>query len=158
MPVKMGIKLHSPAFNEGERIPDKYTCVGENISPPLTWGGIDATVRSWVLIVDDPDAQKGTFTHWVIYNIPAGAQGLPEGLLSDEKLQSGAIQGMNDAMKVGYAGPCPPPGPAHHYRFNIYALDTVLTLQPRVTKNQVLDAMNGHTVSQGRLTGIFQRT
>jgi Raf kinase inhibitor-like YbhB/YbcL family protein len=158
MPVKMGIKLQSPAFNEGERIPDKYTCVGENISPPLTWGGIDATVRSWVLIIDDPDAQKGTFTHWVIFNIPAGAQGLPEGLLSDEKLQSGAIQGMNDTMKTGYAGPCPPPGSVHHYQFNIYALDTVLTLQTRATKNQVLGAMNGHTVSQGRLTGIFQRT
>lgn len=157
MEVQLGLKLQSSVFKEGDRIPDKYTCNGENVSPPLTWSKGDSTVKSWALIVEDPGAPRGVFTHWVIYNIPAGTTSLPEGVPASEKAQNGAVQGKNDSLKTGYTGPCPPPGPVHHYLFNLYGLDKTLELSSGASKQQVLGAIKGHIVSQGRLTGVYQR-
>ncbi len=157
MEVKLGLKLQSTAFKEGERVPDKYTCNGENISPPLSWNKTENTFKSWALILEDPDAPRGIFTHWVIYNIPANITSLPEAVPTTEKIQNGALQGKNDAMKLGYTGPCPPPGPVHHYNFNLYALDNMLNLSAGASKQQLLDTIQGHIISQGKLTGIYQR-
>lgn len=157
MEVKSSLNLQSAAFKNGESIPDKYTCNGENISPPLSWSTAWNNIKSWALIVDDPDAPRGIFTHWVVFNIPSNVTGLPEAVRTAENIQNGALQGKNDAMKLGYTGPCPLPGPVHHYNFNIYALDTTLDLSAGASKKQLLDAMQGHIISQGKLTGIFQR-
>jgi Raf kinase inhibitor-like YbhB/YbcL family protein len=155
--VKSSLKLQSTVFKEGERIPDEYTCDGKNISPPLSWSGPDNTLNSWVLIVEDPDAPRGIFTHWIIYNIPANITSLPEAVPTTEKTPNGALQGKNDSLKLGYTGPCPPPGPVHHYDFTLYALDSPLNLPAGVSKKQLLEAMQGHIISQGKLTGIYQR-
>lgn len=156
MEVRLGLKLHSTAFKEGERIPDKYTCNGENVSPPLSWSKPEATVRSWALIVEDPDAPRGIFTHWLIYNMPASITSLPEAVPAREKLDDGSLQGKNDALKIGYAGPCPPPGPLHHFIFHLYALDTLLDLPGGAERKQFLKALNGHIAVQGKLTGVYQ--
>jgi Raf kinase inhibitor-like YbhB/YbcL family protein len=157
MDVKLGLKLQSAAFKEGERIPDKYTCNGENISPPLSWNKAEKSYKSWALTVEDPDAPRGIFAHWVIYNISPEVTSLPEAVPTTEKVRNGALQGKNSALKLGYSGPCPPPGPVHHYNFNLYALDNMLNLSVGASKQQLLDAMQGHIVSQGKLIGIYQR-
>jgi len=157
MEIKLGLKLQSTAFKDGERVPDKHTCDRENISPPLSWNKVDRSVKSWALILEDPDAPRGVFTHWIVYNIPANVTGLPEAIPAAGKLQNGAMQGKNDALKVGYTGPCPPPGPVHHYNFTLYALDNLLNLPEGVSKKPVMDAMQGHIISQGKLTGLYQR-
>ena len=156
MEVKLDIKLQSPAFRDGERIPDKFTCNGENISPPLSWSRGPEGTGSWALIMEDPDSPRKVFTHWLIYNIPAGMTGLPEALPTGQKLDSGVLQGKNDTLKSGYTGPCPPPGPMHHYIFNLYALDAALTLPGGVDKEQLLEAINGHVLARGKLTGVYQ--
>jgi Raf kinase inhibitor-like YbhB/YbcL family protein len=151
------LKLQSSAFKEGERIPEKYTCDGESISPPLSWHMIDTSVMSWTLILFDPDAARGGFNHWVIYNLPPEATGLPEAVPATNKLSNGALQGKNDTLKEGYSGPCPPPGPAHHYVFTLYALSTKLKLPSGVSRKQLLDAMKGHIISEGKLIGLYSR-
>jgi Raf kinase inhibitor-like YbhB/YbcL family protein len=108
-------------------------------------------------VVDDPDALGGAFTHWVVFNLPAGSRGLPEAVSSGGQLPAGALQGENDFGKAGYGGPCPPPGPPHHYRFTLYALDITLDLSPGATVEQVLGAMRGHILAWGQLTGTYQR-
>lgn len=156
MEVKMGLKLQSKAFKEGGRIPDKYTCNGDDVSPALSWSKAEADVKSWVLIVEDPDAPRGVFTHWLIYNLPADTTSLAEGIPKKEKLDNGALQGKNDTLKVGYSGPCPPPGPVHHYHFNLYALDTMLDLPPGASKQQVMNSMRGHIKAQGKMIAVYQ--
>jgi Raf kinase inhibitor-like YbhB/YbcL family protein len=156
--VKLTLKLQSTAFKEGGRIPDKYTCNGENVSPSLSWNKADSSVKSWALILEDPDAPRGVFTHWIIFNIPGNVNSLPEALTTTEKVQNGALQGKNDALKTGYAGPCPPPGPVHHYNFNLYALDSMLNVSAGASKKQVQDAMKGHIISQGKLVVVYQST
>ncbi len=156
MEIKLGLKLQTTAFKEGDRIPDKYTCNGENISPPLSWSKAESSFKSWALLLEDPDAPRGMFTHWAIYNIPSNINSLPEAVPTTGKIQNGALQGKNDAMKLGYTGPCPPPGPVHHYNFNLYALDTMLDLSSGASRKQLLNAMQGHIVSQGKLSGIYQ--
>ena len=153
----MTIAVSSPAFKEGERIPTKYTCEGQDVSPPLTWSQISPGAQSLVLIADDPDAPVGVFTHWVIFNLPPDSQGLPEAVPVEKQLPSGAIQGENDFGKIGYGGPCPPPGSPHHYQFTLYALDQPLDLKAGVSKKQLLAAMQGHILAQGQLTGTYQR-
>jgi hypothetical protein len=147
----------SSVFQEGERIPAKYTCEGEDISPPLTWGEVPAGTKSFALIVDDPDAPGGVFTHWVLFNLPATSRELPEAVPTQPQLPNGALQGKNDFGKIGYGGPCPPPGSPHRYRFNLYALDQPLELKAGATKKQVLEAIQGHILAQAQLTGIYQR-
>ncbi|WHZ16452.1 MAG: Phospholipid-binding protein, YbhB/YbcL family [Nitrospira sp.] len=153
----MAFELTGSVFKEGELIPNKYTCEGSDLSPPLRWNNPPAGTRSFVLIVDDPDAPVGTWVHWVLYNIPIDVRGLAEGLPALETLPNDALQGLNDFKRIGYGGPCPPPGPPHRYVFTLYALDRDLNLKPRATKAQVLDAMKGHVLGEAHLTGRFGR-
>lgn len=153
----MAFELTGSVFKEGELIPNKYTCEGSDLSPPLRWNNPPAGTRSFVLIVDDPDAPVGTWVHWVLYNIPIDVRGLAEGLPALETLPNDALQGLNDFKRIGYGGPCPPPGPPHRYVFTLYALDRDLNLKLRATKTQVLDAMKGHVLGEAHLTGRFGR-
>ena len=153
----MTLSISSPAFQDGERIPAKYTCQGQDISPPLKWNRVPNETQSLALILDDPDAPSGVFTHWVIFNLPPDSRELPEAVPAASQLPSGALQGKNDFGKIGYGGPCPPPGYPHRYRFTLYALDRQLDLKAGSSKKQVLNAMEGHILAQGQLTGTYQR-
>ena len=153
----MALSISSPVFQEGEGIPAKYSCEGQDISPPLAWGEPPAGTNSFALIVDDPDAPGRVFTHWVLFNLPADSRELPEAVPTQPQLSSGALQGKNDFGKTGYGGPCPPPGRPHRYQFTLYVLDQLLDLKPGASKQQVLEAMQGHILDQGQLTGIYQR-
>jgi Raf kinase inhibitor-like YbhB/YbcL family protein len=150
-------QLTSPAFVPGGDIPVKHTCDGSDASPPLRWTNPPANTRGFVLIVDDPDAPAGTWVHWVLYGIPAPVRQLPDGVPSDDTVPRIGTQGVNDFHKVGYGGPCPPSGPAHRYRFRLYALDTGLMLSPRRTKAEVLEAIEGHVLGQAQLMGRYKR-
>ena len=152
----MTLSLSSTAFAAGKPIPAIYTCTGRSVSPPLAWTGAPAGTASFALILDDPDAPIGTFVHWVIYNIPAASNGLPEAVPSSAKLADGSLQGNNGAGQAGYTGPCPPSG-THRYFFKLYALDTVLNLSSGVNKDQLLKAMQGHILAQGELMGTFSK-
>lgn len=153
----MSFELTSSAFKEGEGIPRRYTCEGEDVSPPLHWSVPPEATKSFAIIADDPDAPAGTWVHWVIYNLPLDLRGLAEAVPAKEQLPSGALQGLNDSKRVGYGGPCPPPGRPHRYYFKLYALDTMLALKPRATKAQVLEACKGHVLAETQLMGRFAR-
>jgi Raf kinase inhibitor-like YbhB/YbcL family protein len=153
----MAITLTSTAFGEGETIPKTYTADGTNVSPPLQWGDPPAGTQSFALIADDPDAPRGTWVHWVLFDLPAGERGLGEGTPAAESLPGGARQGKNDFGKLGYGGPSPPPGKPHRYFFKLYALDKPLSLSPGATKAQVEGAMKGHVLAEGRLMGKYGR-
>jgi Raf kinase inhibitor-like YbhB/YbcL family protein len=154
---KMPFIITSPAFAEGAKVPVKYTCDGQNISPVLDWADSPAGTASFALIMDDPDAPMGVFTHWVMYNLPPDTQGLPEAVTKNSQLSGGALQGKNGGGTIGYIGPCPPKGSPHHYRFTLYALDKSLDLAAGATKDQALQAMEGHILGQSQLVGIYQR-
>ncbi|MBI2986036.1 MAG: YbhB/YbcL family Raf kinase inhibitor-like protein [Deltaproteobacteria bacterium] len=153
----MAMELKSSAFQSGAEIPRKYTCDGTDLSPPLRWENTPAGTKAFALIADDPDAPVGTWVHWVIYDLPPEPKELAEGIATSETLPNGAKQGINDFRKVGYGGPCPPPGPAHRYFFKLYALDALTNLKPRVTKQQLLDAMKGRILAEAQLTGRYKR-
>lgn len=155
--AEMILTMSSPAFEEGSRIPTKYSCQGQDVSPALQWGEPPEGTQSFVLIVDDPDAPGGVFTHWVLFNIPSATRQLPEAAPTIPRLADGSLQGKNDFGKIGYGGPCPPPGHAHRYQFTIYGLDQMLDLKTGASRKQVLEAMMGHILGQGRLTGSYQR-
>ena len=146
----MPIQITSAAFEEGTTIPVKYTCDGEDISPPLAWSGVPDGTKSLVLITDDPDAPVGTWVHWVLFNLPADTNSLPEGV------QGVGTDGNNSWRRPGYGGPCPPSG-THRYFFKLYALDTALEVEPGMTKQDLLDAMQGHILAIGQLMGTFTR-
>jgi hypothetical protein len=153
-------KISSTAFKHQAPIPAKYTCTGADVSPVLSWEGAPSGTKSFVLICDDPDAPAGTWVHWVIYNIPTDIHQLPEGVVKSDIVSTvgGAKQGVNDFRKVGYGGPCPPPGHGvHHYHFKLYALDQELNLKPGATKRQVEAAMHDHILGQAELIGTFER-
>ena len=152
----MDIKVTSSAFKEGEMIPGKYTCDGDDCSPPLGWSGIPGGTKSIALISDDPDAPMGDWVHWVAFNMPPDTKGLPENVPSAEKLDNGATQGRHGGGGIGYAGPCPPSG-THRYYFKIYALDKILELKAGATKRERLKAMEGHILAQGELMGRYKR-
>jgi len=152
----MDIKIESSAFDEGGIIPVKYTCDGEDVSPPLEWSGVPEGAKTLVLISDDPDAPMGTWVHWVLFNLPATVNNLPEDIPPVQTMENGAKQGMNDFRKIGYGGPCPPGG-THRYYFKIYALDTEIDLEAGATKPEVLRAMEGHILAQGQLMGRYSR-
>lgn len=154
---EMEISLSSTAFKDGERIPAKYTCEGQDISPPLEWGEPPSGTRAFALIMDDPDAPVGVFTHWVIFNIASDSRQLVEAIPTQSQLPDGALQGKNDFDRTGYGGPCPPAGPTHHYQFTLYALDQPLDLKAGISKKQLLSAMQDHVLAQGQLTGTYQR-
>ncbi len=151
------IQLTSAAFGYGDKIPVRFTCEGDDVSPPLQWSGSPVETRSFALIVDDPDAPRGTWVHWVLYNLPAAAVELAQAVPTLPEMPSGARQGRNTAGEMAYAGPCPPPGKPHRYFFRLYALDIMLSLQPGVTREELEHAMEQHIVAQGTLMGTYQR-
>ena len=153
----MALTVLSSAFQEGSEIPARYTCEGQDVSPALTWEEPPAETQSFALIMDDPDAPGGVFTHWVLFNLPADSRGLSEAVPTQPQLPDGSLQGKNDFGRIGYGGPCPPPGRPHRYQFTLYALDQTLDLKAGASKKQVIDAMQGHILVQGRLTGTYQR-
>ncbi len=152
----MSITIRSDAFTNGGAIPSMYTCDGQDISPSLQWENIPQGAITLALISDDPDAPVGTWVHWVIFNIPAGARELPRDIPPRKVLADGSIQGLNDFGKIGYGGPCPPGG-THRYFFKLYALDCRLDLSPVATKKMVVDAMDGHVIDRGELMGTYTR-
>ena len=153
----MPFQITTTAFSNAGAIPKNHTCDGPDLSPPLTWKDAPAGTQSLALIADDPDAPSGTWVHWVIYNLPSTTKELPEGVQKTEKLPDGTLQGRNDFRKIGYGGPCPPPGKPHRYFFKLYALDTKLNLKPGATKAELESAMKGHTLAQTEVVGKYGR-
>lgn len=154
---EMTLKLTSTAFEDGGMIPSRYTCDGGDISPPLAWSGVPDGAKSLALVADDPDAPRGTWVHWVIYQIPTSERGLAENRPARETLEEGARQGTNDFRKTGYGGPCPPSG-THRYFFKLYALDAEPNLPSGVSKDQLLKAIEGHILAEGQLMGRYERS
>ncbi|HRN89793.1 YbhB/YbcL family Raf kinase inhibitor-like protein [Hyphomicrobium sp.] len=157
----MTLTLTSTAFTDGGEIPRRYTCEGEDISPPLAWAGAPDGTKSLVLIVDDPDAPdparpQRTWVHWVLYNLPPDSTGLPEAVAADA-LPSGTEDGLNDWEHTGYGGPCPPIG-RHRYFHKLYALDTRLDGLSNATKVDVEAAMAGHVLAEAVLLGTYQKS
>jgi Raf kinase inhibitor-like YbhB/YbcL family protein len=153
----MTLELSSSAFQEGKPIPKLYTGDGKDISPPLQWIDPPATVKSFALIADDPDAPRGTWVHWVLFNLPPDTHSLAEGVPQKEILANGAKQGMTDFGSVGYGGPAPPKGKPHRYYFKLYALDDLLTLPAGATKADVEAAMKGLILDEAQVMGTYQR-
>ena len=153
----MAFEIKSSAFNNGSAIPSKYTCDGQDVSPPLNWSGAPSGTKSFALIADDPDAPVGTWVHWVAWNIPATAAGLKEALEKNAALTDGTRQGLSDFKRAGYGGPCPPSG-THRYMFKLYALDTVIDLDQTTTKAKLETAMKGHVLAQTTLMGTYSRS
>jgi len=152
----MAISVSSSAFKEGGMIPAKYTCDGNDLSAPLAWSGIPEGTKSIAVISDDPDAPVGTWVHWVMWNIPAAAIGLEEGVSAKPQLPDGSRQGLSDFGRPGYGGPCPPSG-THRYYFKVYALDTMLDLPSNARKADLVKAMKGHILAEGQLMGKYSR-
>jgi Raf kinase inhibitor-like YbhB/YbcL family protein len=156
----MALEITSSAFENGGAIPTRYTCEGQDISPPLAWRGAPAGTKSLVLIVDDPDAPdpkapRMTWVHWVLVNLPPEATGLAEAV-SPGALPAGTVEGLNDWKRTGYGGPCPPIG-RHRYFHKLYALDRDLTGLKHPTKAQVEAAMRGHVLAQAELVGTYEK-
>jgi len=151
----MSIKVTSQKFNEGEEIPDRYACKGVNISPPLDWSTVSDAV-TYAIICEDPDAVNGTWTHWVIFNLPGEQHSVDEWIMEREQTENGAKQGLNDFGTVGYRGPCPPDG-THRYYYIIYALDTEIPLPSKITSEELKKAMEGHIIDEGSLMGRYTR-
>jgi len=149
--------LKATAFAPDGLIPKQFTCSGVDASPALSWSDPPPGTVSFALIMDDPDAPRGTFVHWVIYNLPASLRQLPQGVPDGETLASGGTQGENDFPKTGYGGPCPPPGKPHRYFFRLYALDTMLKLASPGHRKDLDEAMKGHVLAKGELMGRFGR-
>jgi Raf kinase inhibitor-like YbhB/YbcL family protein len=152
----MGFKLTSTTFDEGDPIPKEFSCDGEDISPPLQWTNPPEGTMSFALIADDPDAPVGTWVHWVLYNVPADARSLPAAFPLDAEFPDGSRSGENSWGRLGYGGPCPPGG-THRYFFKLYALDLMLDLAAGATKEQLLNAMEGHILAESELMGTYTR-
>jgi hypothetical protein len=146
--------LYSPEFMTGTSIPIRYTCDGEDISPPLTWADVPAEAQSFVLVMRDRDAPSGPFTHWLLYNLPADVRQLSAGVPPQAKLPNGAYQGQNDFDQIGFRGPCPPAG-HHRYFFKLYALDQPLAIAPGANRATVREAMAGHILTAAELMGLY---
>jgi Raf kinase inhibitor-like YbhB/YbcL family protein len=155
--MAMAFELKSQAFSPKGTIPQKYTCDREDVSVPLTWSDSPAGTKAFALIADDPDAPVGTWVHWVLYNLPGDVTELPEGVPPTKTIPQGASQGTNDFRKIGYGGPCPPPGKPHRYFFKLYALSDKVNLPPGATKAQLLNVIEGHILGQAQLMGTYGR-
>jgi len=153
----MALAITTKAFSEGGAIPKMYTCDDADTSPDLSWSGAPAGVQALALIADDPDAPAGTWTHWLVWNIPAQSNGLAKGVPKNETLGDGARQGRNDFRRVGYGGPCPPAGKPHRYFFRLYALDRKLDLKAGASRKELEQAIEGHVLAQGELMGKYGR-
>lgn len=154
----MAMTLESSAFDNAGRIPDRYTCMGEDISPPLAWSGAPAAARSFALLCDDPDAPAGTWHHWAVFDIPAGWSGLREAFPKEARSE-GVRQAVNDFKRSGYGGPCPPPGHGvHHYRFRLLALGADrLDLDAYADCRDIAEAARPHVIETAELIGTFSR-
>jgi len=159
LPRRERMQLTTTAFKSGTAIPKKFT--GEDVSPPLAWTGVPAGTQSFALIMEDPDAPPGTWVHWVLYDLPGTLRELKENTPKTETLKNGgthgACWGVDRFDRVGYYGPCPPPGKPHRYYFRIYALDTVLKWPPKKTAAELRQAMKGHILGEGELMGTYGR-
>jgi Raf kinase inhibitor-like YbhB/YbcL family protein len=156
----MALRITSPAFEDGGAMATKYTCEGQDATPPLRWEGVPDGARSLALIMDDPDAPdpaapKMIYVHWVLYNLPPDSTGLPEGTTS-KKLPAGTLEGLNDWRRTGYGGPCPPIG-RHRYFHKLYALDVMLDDLKKPTKDRLLKAMEGHVIEKAEIIGTYQK-
>lgn len=153
----MSMSISSSSFGNGGTIPKKFTCDAEDVSPELSWSAAPAGTKSLALLSDDPDAPVGNWNHWTMWNAPAESRGLPEGVSKAAQLPDGTQQGMNDFRKVGYNGPCPPPGNPHRYYFKLFALDQKLTLKEKSGKKELEAAMKGHVLAQAEWMGKYGR-
>jgi len=150
---KTSFTLTSTAYQEGQAIPAKYTCKGEDVSPPFSWSGLHPNAKSLAFVLDDPDAPGGTWTHWTFWNLPASAKGLEE---EADVTDAGAVQGLTSSKGIGYHGPCPPSG-THRYIATLYALSQPLTLREGATVQQLRSALTGRVLAQAKLTGTFTK-
>jgi Raf kinase inhibitor-like YbhB/YbcL family protein len=150
------MNITSPAFRDGGDVPVKYTCDGDDVSPPLAWTDVPARAKALALVCDDPDAPKKDFVHWVLFNVPVTTSALAERVAPLEELPDGSRQGTNDFGKVGYGGPCPPSG-THRYHFTLYAVDTILDVPPASTRDALMTALKKHQLGTARLTGSYTR-
>lgn len=151
------MELKSRSFQHGQTIPKKHTCDGPDISPQLEWDNVPEGTVSFAIIMEDPDAPSGTWVHWLVYDLPAETRALPEGLASTETLPRGGAQGRNDFGRVGYGGPCPPPGRPHRYFFRLYALNSRVNLPPGASKEELVRAMEGRIKDEAHLVGKYGR-
>jgi Raf kinase inhibitor-like YbhB/YbcL family protein len=154
---RMAFTLSSSSFPNGTDIPRKFTCDGADISPELAWADPPAGTKSLVLIADDPDAPAGTWTHWLLYDLPPETTVLHEGVNKVDELPEGGRQGRNDFRKIGYGGPCPPAGTPHRYFFKLHALDRMLNLNPGASRAEIEKAMQGHILGHSEWMGKYQR-
>jgi len=152
----MAIKLTSSAFQHKGNIPALYTCKGSDISPPLSWEKAPEESKSFAIICDDPDAPIGTWVHWVYYNIPSDLKEIQENMPSNKEFPDGSKHGKNSKFQHGYHGPCPPWG-THQYHFKIYALDTILDINPGLSKKKLLKKMEGHILDKAVLIGKYSK-
>lgn len=153
----MSFALQTNAFPAGGTIPKKYTCDASDVSPELTWTGAPAGTQAFALIAEDPDAPAGTWTHWIAWGVPSSATKLPEGVPKNETLADGTRQGKNDFKKIGYNGPCPPPGTPHRYFFKLYALGSKLEVKAGSSRSELESAMKGHVLGQAEVMGKYGR-
>jgi Raf kinase inhibitor-like YbhB/YbcL family protein len=153
----MAFAISSTAFPNDGDIPKKFTCDGADVSPELAWTDPPAGTQSFTLIADDPDAPAGTWTHWVLFDLPATTSSLAEGVNKIDELPGGERQGRNDFRKIGYNGPCPPPGKPHRYFFKLCALKGKLDLKPGANRQEVEQAMQSQVLGQAEWIGKYQR-
>jgi len=151
-------QLSSDGFADGKLIPKEFTCDGADRSPALRWEGAPERTKAFAIVVDDPDAPSGVFTHWIIYNIPAAAKALDGGMATTAMLGDGSRQGTNDFGRVGWAGPCPPRGSKHRYDFKLYALSAPLELEPGAKRDAVLKAIGDKKLEATSLQGKYERS
>ncbi|MEL7561979.1 YbhB/YbcL family Raf kinase inhibitor-like protein [Dehalogenimonas sp. 4OHTPN] len=144
-------------FKDGGLIPKRNTCDGPGLSPEISWKGIPPGAKSLALLMDDPDAPRGLFTHWIIWNIPVSAFRLPAGTARKAELPNGMMQGVNSGGAYGYYPSCPPPGSVHHYRYRLMALDAVPVLNPGAGREQFDRAVSGHVLAEVLVTGLYSR-
>jgi Raf kinase inhibitor-like YbhB/YbcL family protein len=155
--TSMAFELTSAAFAAGATIPQKHTCDGGDVSPPLAWNDPPSGTKAFALVCEDPDAPAGTWVHWVLYDVPATARSLPEGVAPEPSRPDGSRQGRNDFKKIGYGGPCPPPGRPHRYFFRLYALDAPTGLEPGATRAELAKAVAAHARGSAEVIGRYGR-
>ncbi|HUN89557.1 MAG TPA: YbhB/YbcL family Raf kinase inhibitor-like protein [Terriglobales bacterium] len=153
----MSFQISTSSFSSGASIPTKFTCDGQDVSPQLSWSRAPEATKSFALIADDPDAPAGTWTHWLIWDIPVASNQLAEGVPKTEEVGGLARQGQNDFRKIGYNGPCPPPGKPHRYYFKLFALDSKLNIHTGANRAQLDAAMKGHILAQTEVMGRYGR-
>lgn len=157
-PPEGAMQINSKLISPGGEFPKRETCDGQNTSPQLAWSGAPPATKSFALILDDPDAPGGTFTHWIMFNISPALTHLPESLDKNSPELTVGSQGSNDFGKIGYGGPCPPPGKPHRYFFRLYALDTVLSVKPGLPRRADIDrALHGHVLAHAELMARYRR-